>query len=154
MHGSGNDGSPNLTPLLDLVLQLIMFLMITANFVRAESFSDEITLPVVQQARPLERKADYFVFLNLDKDGKLINIPGLTHLDSAGEARLKAYLQEQKLSLERIAADKGVSNINVTVVLRADEDTRYGDEYRILDACSRAGYYSWQLRVKTVPPKR
>jgi hypothetical protein len=34
-------------------------------------------------------------------------------------------------------------------VVRADENTKYADLYRLLDACSRAGYYSWQLRVMT-----
>ena len=44
---------PNLTPLLDVVLQLIMFFMITVNFVAAERSSDEsMHLPVVQSTVP------------------------------------------------------------------------------------------------------
>ena len=33
----GNETDPNLTPLLDVVLQLIMFFMITVNFVRSRA---------------------------------------------------------------------------------------------------------------------
>lgn len=159
MHG-GDDG-PNLVPLLDLVLQLIMFLMITANFVAADAFNKEVQLPVVQQATLLERKADYFVFLNMDKDGHLL-LPAASEdgmegtkeqkmdkFDAKAEARLKQHLQKRKQELEQVAAEKGAYGINVTVVLRADGEATYADVYRILDACTRAGYFSSQLRVKT-----
>ena len=46
---------PNLTPLLDLVLQLVMFFMLVANFVMDE-LSDKINLPVASQAKPLTAK--------------------------------------------------------------------------------------------------
>ena len=145
MQSSGNDGGPNLTPLLDVVLQLIMFFMITVNFVRVEHFNDDIKLPTVQQARPLERSSDMFVFLNVAKDGQLVG--KAEKLDT--EARLKAHLQKEKNRLDAEAREQGIFNANITVVVRADADTKYADVYRVLDACSRAGYYSWQLRVLT-----
>src|SRR5437660_1202894 len=55
----------NLTPLLDLVLQLIMFFLITVNFVRVDQFDDAISLPVASQAVPLDNTAEDWVFLNL-----------------------------------------------------------------------------------------
>ena len=53
----GSEGAdPNLTPLLDLVLQLIMFFMITVNFVRTDQFDDAIKLPVATSAMPACRE--------------------------------------------------------------------------------------------------
>ena len=45
----------NLTPLLDLVLQLIMFFIITVNFVRVDQFDESVSLPVAQSAVPLKQ---------------------------------------------------------------------------------------------------
>jgi biopolymer transport protein ExbD len=155
MHGSGDEGAPNLTPLLDLVLQLILFLLLTANFVREEAFDDTIQLPEVQQARPLDFVAEYVVYLNLDKDGDLL-IPekregqnAVRKISASNEASLKAYLQSEKIHHEAHAAALGRNDIDVTVVVRADKELKYLDLYRVLDACRRAKYHDWQLRAMT-----
>ena len=67
-HGGGGGGrgevssEPNLTPLLDLVLQLVMFFMLVANFVM-EDLSNKIKLPVASQAKPLTAKDTNFMYL-------------------------------------------------------------------------------------------
>jgi len=69
----GSEGAdPNLTPLLDLVLQLIMFFMITVNFVRADQFDDAIKLPVATSAIAMDPSAEDLIFLNLYSTGKLV----------------------------------------------------------------------------------
>jgi biopolymer transport protein ExbD len=145
MHGGDREGAPNLVPLLDLVFQLIMFFMITVNFVRVDQLNEDIVLPVAQAATPLDQTAEDWVFLNLDKDGKLIGT--IENLDTEG--RLKAYLQTERLRLQREAEEKGKKDLNVVIVLRAHRDVRYYRIFEVLDNCSRAGYRSWQLRVKT-----
>jgi biopolymer transport protein ExbD len=148
MHG-GKDGGPNLVPLLDLVLQLIMFLMITANFVKMETFDESIHLPLVQQARPLELKDGAFVFLTLTKDGWLLGVTDtpdnkkekdLDKVRTESKALLKAHLQKKRSAIESAAADKGTPVPKIIVVLRADADTPYYEVYNILDMCARAGY--------------
>ncbi len=42
-HGHHNEAEPNLIPLLDLVFQLIMFFMITVNFVRVEQQDGQLS---------------------------------------------------------------------------------------------------------------
>ena len=51
----GGDAEVNLTPLLDVVLQLIMFFLITVNFERQDRFTG-VTLPPVQIAVPIDPK--------------------------------------------------------------------------------------------------
>src|SRR5437868_12913267 len=76
-HGGGGLGKgqvssdPNLTPLLDMVLQLVMFFMLVANFVMDE-LSDKIHLPVATQAKPLTAKDTNILYLNVSKDGKVL----------------------------------------------------------------------------------
>lgn len=145
MGGSQDDGAPNLTPLLDLVLQLIMFFMITVNFIRVDQFNDDIQLPTAQAAVPLDRAAEDWVFLNLNKDGKLVG--SAEAIDT--EARLKAYLTRERLRLEEEAQAKGRKGpVNVVVVLRAHKDCRYADVWQVLQNCTKAGYRRWQLRVE------
>src|SRR5262245_21797419 len=70
-HGPGSDSKcdPNLTPLLDLVLQILMFFMVTVNFAQdQQQVSGNVTLPNSQTARPLSQAKDRDpIFLNLLK---------------------------------------------------------------------------------------
>src|SRR5262245_20593805 len=107
MHGAIGETEkvePNLTPLLDVVLQLIMFFMITVNFVRLDQINESIKLPSAQVAVPMDQAADNWVFLNMNRDGKLIVSSG-ENLDTPG--RLGAYVQREKRALERAAREQG-----------------------------------------------
>jgi biopolymer transport protein ExbD len=66
-HGGGDSGSiaePNLTPLLDLVLQLLMFFMVCVNFV-AEQVTPDVRLTFSESAQPLEKSDTARLFLNI-----------------------------------------------------------------------------------------
>src|SRR5581483_7533469 len=99
MHGGGDDADPNLVPLLDLVFQLIMFFMITVNFVSADQINEEVLLPVAQYAVPLDNSAESWIYLNLNKEGKLVG--SAEALDTP--EKLKAHLKTEKEAREREA---------------------------------------------------
>src|SRR5437763_16703339 len=67
---------PNLTPLLDLVLQILMFFMVTVNFAQdQQQVSANVKLPDSETARPLSQAKDRDpIFLNL----QLRPVPGGT----------------------------------------------------------------------------
>jgi biopolymer transport protein ExbD len=151
MHGPSQSkgAEPNLVPLLDLVLQLIMFFMITVNFVQADQFDESIHLPEAQNAVPLDQTAEDWVFLNLGSDGRL---RGMGQQDLDNPQKVKAYLQRERDALERANKDKGkTGDLKVVVVLRADKNARYKDVWEVLQSCTEAGYRRWQLRVMTKP---
>ena len=149
--GSESRCEPNLTPLLDVVLQLIMFFLITVNFIRVDQLNEDIKLPVAQAAVPLDRTAEDWVFLNLDKYGHLAGI-GTKDLDTP--EKLKAHLMRERDALERANREKGkTGDTRVVVVLRGDKDARYKDIYEVLQSCSKAGYRLLQLRVMTTSKK-
>src|SRR5213080_1109702 len=65
-HGGGGDDEniePDLTPLLDLVLQLLMFFIINVNFV-SDQVNPAIKLPVSASALPMGKPADDDILLN------------------------------------------------------------------------------------------
>ena len=143
---------PNLVPLLDVVLQLIMFFMITVTFVRVAQFDDSIALPVAQAAVPLDNTAEEWIFLNLDQKGNLVGALASFTLDTPG--KLTAYLTREKNDLQRVWQLKNPGrnadrDFKVAVVLRADKNCRYSKVWEVLDSCQRAGYRRWQLRVMT-----
>ena len=150
MSGSvgGEELDVNLTPLLDLVLQLIMFFMITINFVRVDQFDDTIQLPLASQAVPLDNSAEDWIFLNLDGNGRLVGALSTLTLDTP--EKLKVHLMREKESLERAAKFRGkTGEPKIVVILRADRNVKYTEVWSVLHSCQRAGFKHWQLRVMT-----
>src|SRR4051794_12125908 len=70
-HGSASSDKcePNLIPLLDLVLQLVMFFMVCANFVM-EEMNAEIQLPESTVAQVVHEKEKNPIYLEVSKEGK------------------------------------------------------------------------------------
>ncbi|MSQ93000.1 MAG: hypothetical protein EXR98_00420 [Gemmataceae bacterium] len=140
----------NLTPLLDLILQLIMFFMITINFVRVDQFDESINLPLATQAVPMDNTAEDWIFLNLDSHGRLVGTLSTFLLDTP--QKLKVHLMREKDSMERAAKEKGKpGEQKIVIILRADKQCKYAEVWTVLHSCQLAGFKHWQLRVKTLP---
>ena len=71
MSGPASDVTitPNLTPILDMVFQLITFFMLVLNFKAAE-LDQTLTLPVVGSARAVEKATGSYLVLNVKQDDK------------------------------------------------------------------------------------
>lgn len=141
---------PNLVPLLDLVFQLIMFFMICVNFV-SEQVTTEVRLPQAQSARPMDKTEVEVMFLNLDKNGKLI-VSGVPEpFTTPGQMRF--YLKQQFEDTKRAAEYRGDKSgkVNTAIILRADTDSNYGQIYQLLQLCKDVGYRKLQLRAYYKP---
>lgn len=71
MH-AGTD-EPNLVPLLDLILQLVMFFMAITSFAK-ENISEAVRLPRAQSAKPIddeELRHNEVVYLNVEENGDM-----------------------------------------------------------------------------------
>jgi biopolymer transport protein ExbD len=148
-HSVGGDGikaEPNLTPLLDVVLQLLMFFMMCVNFV-SEQVNQSILLPVSQSARPMDKSEVSVLFLNVDRSGNLI-VPGHDSLSTLPS--IAYYLRQQYTEAER--ADKlrgGKGDVNTAIVIRADERANYKQVYDVLQTCKQVGYHRLHLRARS-----
>lgn len=96
-HGASGDAcNPNMTPLLDVVLQLLMFFMMCVNFV-SEQVNGEIKLPNSQSAVPMAKSETEVLFVNLkpyrkDHLGKV----DFKNWDSSDLGRLARKFDEDK----------------------------------------------------------
>jgi biopolymer transport protein ExbD len=133
---------PNLVPLLDLVLQLVMFFMVCTNFVM-EQVDQTILLPVAQSARPMAEAKGNVVFLNVDPAGRVLAVGRPRPLD--GEAEVDAYLRAVAEDAKRRGGDAGPAD--TLVILRAHRDAEYATVYRLLRKCQEVGLKRLQLRA-------
>ncbi len=149
-HGSVEKCEPNMTPMLDLVLQLVMFFMLCANFI-AEDVNATIKLPTALQARPLDKAEDRVIFLNVDVKGDVL--PNTRGIDRplTNRVQVAGYMKNQAAfdqELKRRAAEKGKPEpIGSLVVIRAHEDCKYAKISDIMLGCREAGFPRIQFRA-------
>ncbi|MFO0807893.1 MAG: biopolymer transporter ExbD [Gemmataceae bacterium] len=135
---------PNLIPLLDLVLQLVMFFMMCANFAMQEN-DQSIKLPTSQQAKPVADTGPDVLHLGIDQDGavRVVGRPPLT-TDEEIVTFLRLDVYEAN---KRRAAERGESEVRTLVIVRADRNTAYEKVYRVMRQCQQAGLRKLQLRA-------
>lgn len=149
-HGPSHEGiaEPNLTPLLDVVLQLLMFFMMCVNFV-TEQVNEDIKLPVAQSARPMDKSEVDILFLNMDAQGRLL-VPG-QEKPLATQGEMSFYLKQQYADAKRTAETKGDKSgqVRTAVIIRAHRDVSYAQVFQLLRLCKDTGYRKLQLRALT-----
>jgi|SRR5579883_10275 len=154
-HGAADKCEPNFTPLLDLVLQLVMFFMLCANFV-LEQTNVEIKLPTAIAAKALEKGDEYAIYLNVNEQGKVLLPPNQQYTDSTGNVTatldnpIQVELYLKRKAKEDIAA-AGPANqdkpLRSVIILRVHRDCPFEKTYAIMKACRVAGYLRVQLRA-------
>lgn len=147
-HGGGGEGGvkaePNLTPMLDLVLQLVMFFMLVANFAM-EQVSADVSLPSAQSAVPPD-KTDEPLFLNVLPEGN-VKVTGKEELLDT-EDRIKFYLLQEASDIKKKNKERGLSeDLNTIIVIRADRSADYKSVYKLLQLCKTVGFRKLQLRA-------
>ena len=152
-HGSNTSYKcePNLVPLLDMVLQLVMFFMVCANFVM-EQVNDTIKLPTAIAAKPLGARDPDAIFLNIDKKGVVL-LSALQAIANGGRDRLTNPLEVQSFMRRQYELDVRANGGDrtkppkSTVILRADQETSFEHVYGVMKAVRLAGYTQVQLRA-------
>jgi biopolymer transport protein ExbD len=135
---------PNLTPLLDVILQLVMFFMLCANFVM-EQVNESIKLPEAIAAKALDREATGFIILNVDAAGTV----------TVGAEVFANPLQVQLFLRNRLDADRlrtkpadwEAGRGRSVIILRGHRDCTFKQVSDVMAACRRAGYADLQLRA-------
>lgn len=139
---------PNLTPLLDVVFQLITFFMLCISFSQ-DNYDQRIRLPVAGSARPTERAraGEDRLVLNIDRDGRLL-FNGQSY-DTDGAIRqidvqAKLIRLSAQVSGQKLEANEGLPT---TIVIRADRDTPFAQIYRLITACQDKGFRKFALKA-------
>ena len=140
---------PNLTPLLDVVFQLITFFMLVINF-SSENYDQKIRLPKASSARPIEdtqRISEDRLVLNIDRDGHLIMNGQVLQLRQSADS-IKHQADLVKLNL-RAAGQKPdpTGGLPTTIIFRADRDTAFASIIGLITACQNNGFRKFALKA-------
>jgi biopolymer transport protein ExbD len=137
---------PNLTPILDMVFQLITFFMLVINF-KSASMDMDLKLPVLGSARPVDPGSQDLLILNITKDGAL-RILGQEFKDKAIESQIivqaGASRQVAKKANHEMKDDDDLPSL---VVLRADKSTPFQLLNRVIVDCQNNGYRNFALKA-------
>lgn len=144
MSGS-SEGEADLTPMLDMVFQLITFFMLVLNF-KAAALDMTLKLPVVGSAMPVDTGGqEELLILNLSPTGDL-TVYG-------EKVSLEGYIAVEAEVSRMAAKSKGLDiksgdELPTTIVIRADETSRFTDLYRVIETCQKKGYRKFALKAK------
>jgi biopolymer transport protein ExbD len=163
-HGGGGadePADPNLTPLLDLVLQLLMFFIACVSFA-TEQVSGDIKLPYSDSAKPIEKSDTAALYLNQkslrsqefrDKlpeelrekfrnHDTVVLIPGKDRPMTLLET--KAWLKQQYEDAEKASGGE----VKTVIHFRADDEVELNQLFQLMEHCKTAGYTKLKLRAK------
>jgi biopolymer transport protein ExbD len=138
--------SPNLTPLLDVVLQLITFFMMLIHFgVTIEGATKAVRLPIAPAALPSRELSLDRLAVAIDAQGRLLAD------DGAREGRAAETWWDQQAEKRRAGKEAlggPVDELPTLVVVRADREASYGAVRRALVAAQERGFAHFTLIVK------
>ena len=142
---------PNLTPLLDVVFQLITFFMLVVNFT-SENYDQRVHLPVAGSARPVEdsqRVSEDRLVLNIDRDGHLL-VAGQTQSINEAIQTIKHQADLVKLNMRSsgLKLDE-LKGLPTTIVFRADKDATFASVMSLINACQTQGFRKFALKAMT-----
>ncbi|MCU0858071.1 MAG: biopolymer transporter ExbD [Pontiellaceae bacterium] len=123
------DGSINMTAMIDVVFQMIIFFVCTVQL-EQEAISEWIRLPDSPNGPMIaEEKDPRTITIEVDGQGKIFIA--------------RTRLSEEKLRkvLSKTVQDYGDYGPSIPIRIRADAAARHTDVKRVLDACSSAGLY-------------
>lgn len=140
---------PNLTPMLDVVFQLMTFFLMVMNFSR-DDYDVRVRLPVAGSARPVElpKEGEDRLVLNIDRDGRLL-LSGQAY--DTERAIREIRTQTQLIRLNAKVAGREIppgDPLPTTLVIRADRATPFGQLYRIIAACQGFGFKTFALKAQ------
>jgi biopolymer transport protein ExbD len=137
----------DMTPLIDVVFQLITFFMLVINFEQTEA-DERVKLPRDELARPPIVQRSKELTLNIgyrrDIEGEKLSGPLVFY---AGEEmtldQMVFHLQQEK----RLFEDVGTKPADVTVVIRADEEIPTGMVQDLIRIAQEATFEKFSLRA-------
>jgi biopolymer transport protein ExbD len=152
-HRDQSEGvvNPNLTPLLDVVLQLITFFMMLIHFgSRLEGATKLVRLPTAPAALPGGDLALDRLVVVIDARGALL-VDGKALEGPAAEAWWAEQATNRRAGQETLGGP--VEELATVVVVRADRNASYGMIRRTLANAQNRGFAHFSLVVLRSRPR-
>ncbi len=140
--------NPNLTPLLDVVLQLITFFMMLVHFgTRLEGATKAIRLPLAPAALPGTDLTFDRLPVAMNAQGRLL-VAGEVLDEDASSAWWVSQAKSRRSGLEMLRdGAKEDDELPTVVILRADRAASYGAVRRVLAEAQDRGFAHFSLVV-------
>lgn len=148
------DAEVDMTPMIDIVFQLLAFFMVITNFEQTQA-DERVKLPRDSLAKPPEAKADDTLVLNVgfirDMQGKKTDSePWLFNIDDGNDLRpLEAGPQLMKEA--RLYTSKQVEVKGVVVKVRSDSEVQTGVIQELIKLCQDAGFETFAMSAMSGP---
>lgn len=133
----------DLTPMIDMVFQLIAFFMVLINFSQSEQ-NERVLLPESELAKPAEGALEFPITIHLAEDGTVIVGGQIATVEGIGP-----LLSNEIFMLE--AQGKGASDANI--IIRAHKDAAGGNVQDLIEKCQQMKFERFVLRVKEIVPQ-
>ena len=147
-HATSNVLNPNLTALLDVVLQLITFFMMLVHFgTRLDGATKAVRLPLAPAALPGTDLTFDRMAVAMNAQGKLL-VKGRELDDEAATRFWATEAKARRAGLETLGEGATADNeLPTVVVLRADRAVSYGAVRRALAEAQEKGFAHFSLVV-------
>jgi biopolymer transport protein ExbD len=141
---SGHGSDPDLTPMLDMVFQLVTFFMLVTSF-KSAALDLTLTLPVAGSARPVESGGkDKLLILNITPNGQLSLYGRAVDVESYIDGESQVSRMTARREGTEIAVGGDLPEI---VVVRADRTTPFSMVNKVITSCQKHGYRSFAMRA-------
>ena len=149
-HDPETDMEMDMTPMIDIVFQLIIFFMLISDMSQKEL--EVLVLPAAENASPDKPNPDDMrPVVNIVADGG-IHIKGEQFYDPQAPdeyKRVEQHLALMASRMEREALEEG-SSIMVpadAVLVRADQSTPFHHIQKIMEICGKQGIQIWKIQL-------
>ncbi len=135
---TGASAEADLTPMIDMVFQLIAFFMVLINFSQSEQ-NDKVILPESELAKPIDTPIEFPIIVHLTSDGTVVIGGDEISLETI---RTRMAPEIDLLKLE------GKSTQDANIIIRAHETAAGGRVQDLINRCQDLGFEKFALRVK------
>jgi biopolymer transport protein ExbD len=132
---SGDVEGINMTPMIDIVFQMIIFFVLTIDMDKKQ-FDDRIKLAMAPHGKAVEQKDPRTVIVDVNERGTI----SIAFAVMSPEVFRKV--------MRNAVARYGQT---VPVVIRGDRETRHKDIRRVMDICSSVGL--WKIKFGAIKEK-
>jgi len=147
-HDAGEAIEMDMTPMIDVVFQLIIFFVLITDMTQSEL--EELKLPVARNA--IEDKPDPRVVrpvLNILPNGTMINKKKELYLPEEDDmTEMERFLANQSALMPK-KYDEGVKADlpDNPLLIRADKNTEFKYIQKVMEVCGKKGIQIWKLQL-------
>ena len=146
ISSSGKDVGFEMTPMIDIVFQLIIFFMVSLAFTESQ-VEARLTLPAADAAKPPESiEQDMFTFnvVDVTRPGANFATPFIISAVHVTEEELLSRLKDEA-ELSRSASAR--NKVERGIIIRGDKDTAWAYILVAMKRCQEAGFTKVYLQA-------